>query len=122
LSKGIFFYGQLKPGTYEFQDVSPFDTGIQPFWSHLGGSSKKAAIIDALETNVQPDLSGTQLVNWAMQRQFNSAGSPMLAEPVTLLDDVRRIAGAIPDIEVYRPGGSPKEDLADYHRLLKRVA
>jgi predicted AlkP superfamily phosphohydrolase/phosphomutase len=121
LQHGYYYNRQLKPGTYEFQDVSPSDSGIQPFWSHLGGSSKKVAIIDALEANVQIDLSGIQLVNWAMQRQFNTAGFPMCAEPATLLDDVRRIAGEIPAIEVYRPGGSLKEDLVDYHRLLKRV-
>ncbi len=122
LEHGYFFNRQLKPGTYEFQDISPPSAGVQPFWSYLRGSSKKAAIIDTLETNVQTGLSGIQLVNWAMQKQFNTAGFPMFAEPETLLDDVRRIAGAIPDIEVYRHGGSPKEDLADYHRLLKRVA
>ena len=121
LEHGYFFNRQLKPGTYKFQDVSPFDTGVQPFWSYLRGSSKKAAIIDALETNVQTGLSGIQLVNWATQKQFNTAGSSTFSEPATLLDDVRRIAGAIPDIEVYCPGGSPKEDLADYHRLLERV-
>jgi predicted AlkP superfamily phosphohydrolase/phosphomutase len=121
LEHGYFFNRQLKPGTYEFQDFSPSDTGVRPFWSHLGGSSKKVAVIDALETNVQTDLSGIQLINWAMQRQFNTAGSPMLAEPATLLDDVRRIVGEIPDVEVYSPGGSLKEDLVDYHRLMDRV-
>jgi len=118
---GYYFNRQLIPGTYEFQDFSPPDAGVRPFWSHLGRSSKKVAIIDALETNVQTDLQGIQLVNWAIQQQFNTAMASMLAEPATLLDDVRRIAGEMPVIDVYKPGGSITEDFVDYHRLLKRV-
>ena len=118
---GFYFNRQLIPGTYELQDISPSNTGVQPFWSHLRGSSKKVAVIDALETNVQNDLPGIQLVNLAIQQQFNTAVAPMFAAPATLLDDIRRIVGGIPAIDVYNLGESVKEDLADYHLLLERI-
>jgi predicted AlkP superfamily phosphohydrolase/phosphomutase len=121
LEHGYFFNRQLKPGTYEFQNISPSDTGVQPFWSHLGRSSKKVAIVDALEANVQTNLPGIQLVNWAIQKPFNTAVAPISFEPATLLSDVDRIVGEIPPIDVFNSDSSASEDLVDYHRLMDRV-
>jgi predicted AlkP superfamily phosphohydrolase/phosphomutase len=121
LEHGYYFNRQLKPGTYEFQDISSSDTGVQPFWSHLGRSSKKVAIVDALEANVQTNLPGIQLVNWAIQKQFNTAVAPISFEPATLLDDGDGIVGAIPPIDGFNPDSSASEDLVDYHRLMDRV-
>jgi predicted AlkP superfamily phosphohydrolase/phosphomutase len=121
LEHGYYFNRQLIPGTYAFQDIMPSDTGVQPFWSHLRGSSKKVAIIDALETKLQTDLQGIQLVNWAIQQQFNTAVAPIFAEPATLLNDVRRIVGKKADINVFNPDSSAREDFVAYHLLLERV-
>ncbi len=118
---GYYFNRQLIPGTYEFQNITPADTGVLPFWAHLEGNSKKVAILDALETNPQSHLQGVQLANWAIQSQFNTPESPVFAEPATLLDDARRIVGEKPEIDVYNPNGSAKKDLAAYRLLLKRV-
>lgn len=107
---GYYFNRQLIPGTYEFPVTTPSDTGVQPFWSHLRESSKKVAIIDALETTLQTGLPGVQLGNWSIQKQFNTIVTSSFAESATLLDDVRRIVGENSDIDVYNPTGSAKQD------------
>ena len=121
LDHGYYFNRQLIPGTYEFQNITPFDTGVKPFWSHMGGSSEKVAIIDALETNLQPNLPGVQVVNLATQKQFNTPVPLTFAEPATLLDEIRGIIGELPDIDVFNSESSASEDFSSYHLLLKRV-
>ncbi|MBA2446883.1 MAG: hypothetical protein H0V51_02535, partial [Chloroflexi bacterium] len=56
---------QLRPGTYEFQTVSPYSSEVLPFWAHLRGRGKRVAIIDANECRLAPDLPGFQLLKWA---------------------------------------------------------
>lgn len=120
-SHGQYYNRQLVPGTYEIRNIAAQDVQALPFWSHLRGASKKVAIIDALEAEILPGLAGVQLANWAVQQQHNHASVPPMAEPASLLSDIRRHVGPPIHIDVFKPGSSVHEDVAAYHLILKRI-
>jgi predicted AlkP superfamily phosphohydrolase/phosphomutase len=117
---GFYYFRQLVPGTYDLRLFSPRDTGVQPFWAHLRGSGKKAAIIDPPESELVPGLSGLQLTDWATrylpQREVQPA-----AEPAELLGEARRTFGPQIMVNDFSPHKSLDEDRAVYQQLLERV-
>jgi predicted AlkP superfamily phosphohydrolase/phosphomutase len=118
---GYYYTRQLMPGTYDLRNFTARDTHALPFWSHLRGGSGKVAIIDALETYPLPGVAGLQLVNWAVQHQYNTPVVPPSAEPPSLLNDVRRHAGPPVYIDVFKPKSSFREDWAAHSVILKRI-
>ncbi|MGH7217777.1 MAG: alkaline phosphatase family protein [Nitrospiraceae bacterium] len=118
---GYYYNRQLMSGTYDLRNFTANDAHALPFWSHLRGGSKKVAIIDALEAEPLPGLSGLQLANWAVQQQYNNAIIPPSAEHPSLLHDVQRHIGPQIHIDVFKPNSSFGEDLAAHRLMLKRV-
>jgi predicted AlkP superfamily phosphohydrolase/phosphomutase len=118
---GLYFNRQLTPGTYGLGNVTARDAHALPFWSQLQGGPKKAAIIDALETELLPGLPGIQLANWAVQQQYNNAIIPPSAEPASLLDDIRRHVGPSIPIDVFKPGSSLRDDIEACRLVRKRI-
>jgi predicted AlkP superfamily phosphohydrolase/phosphomutase len=118
---GYYFNRQLQPGTYDFQRMTARDARALPFWSHFRGTSRKVAIIDALDTTPLAGVKGRQLGEWSVQKQYNTATSPAASEPPSLLDDAQRLVGPPIPIEVFEPRSSVGADVAAYQRLLKRI-
>jgi predicted AlkP superfamily phosphohydrolase/phosphomutase len=118
---GYYYTRQLLPGTYDLRNFTARDTHALPFWSHLRGGSRKIAVIDAFETYPLPGVAGLQLVNWAVQHQYNTPVVPPSAEPPSLLNDVRRYAGPPVRIDVFKPKSSFREDWAAHSMILKRI-
>ncbi len=118
---GYYYNRRLIPGTYELQDCTVRDAHVLPFWSPCRGGSKTVATIDAFETEPLPDLSGFQLADWSIQRQFNRPNLSPLTEPSDLLSEVRRLVGPPIHVDVFRPGSSCEEDAAALHLLLQRI-
>jgi predicted AlkP superfamily phosphohydrolase/phosphomutase len=118
---GYYYHRQLRPGTYDLYSHTAHEARARPFWAQSIPGSLKALIIDAFETNPVPGLAGIQLGNWAVQQGFNTAPLPILAEPVTLLQEAPRLAGQQIHVDVYKPGSSLEEDIRAHHLLVQRV-
>lgn len=118
---GYYYNRQLRPGTYDLQNVTTSDAQVLPFWSHLRGGSKRVAIIDALEAELLPGLPGFQLANWAVQQQYNHAIVSPSSEPTSVSNDIQRHIGPPIHIDVFKPHSSIHEDVAAYRLLLKRI-
>jgi predicted AlkP superfamily phosphohydrolase/phosphomutase len=121
IEHGYYDNRQLMPGTYDLRNFTARDAHALPFWTHLRGGSKRVAIIDALETELLPDLPGLQLANWAVQQQYNNSNVPPSAEPASLLNDVYRHVGPPIHIDVFKPDSSSRDDASAYRLILKRV-
>lgn len=119
---GYYYNRQLMPGTYDLRAMAARDAGVLPFWSQLRGGSKRVVIIDALETEPIPGLSGVQLSNWAVQQQYNHTIAPPSAEPGGLLQAVQRHVGPPIHVDVFKPDSSLREDAAAYRLMLTRIA
>ena len=118
---GYYYNRQLLPGTYDLQNVTTRDTQALPFWSHLQSGLKRVAIIDALEAELLPGLTGFQLANWAVQQQYNHAIVPPSTEPESLLTDVHLHIGLPIHIDVFKPDSFFHEDVNAYRLILKRI-
>jgi predicted AlkP superfamily phosphohydrolase/phosphomutase len=118
---GYYADRQLVPGGYELRSFSARDARARPFWARLAGGDKKVAIIDALETQPIAGLAGVQLANWSVQQPFDADGDPPSAEPVSFLDETRRLVGEPVRVDVFDPDASVRDDLAASRALLERI-
>lgn len=56
---------QLNPGTYDFYRCYTGDfIKKEPFWSHLGNSGRKVAVLDIPLSGVTKNINGIQMVEW----------------------------------------------------------
>ena len=113
---GYYYFRQLKPGTYDLQTVSGRDVDAVPFWAHLRGRDRRAAIIDARETYPLAGLPGLQLAEWATH---NPRFAPS-AEPAELLQEVRRVFGSHMRIDE-EFDSTVRRDRQIFRRLLARI-
>ena len=111
---GYHYFRQLKPGTYDLENVTGADINVVPFWSHLRGN-KRVAVDDVPDAFPIKDLSGIQLAGWAAHNppEFPSA------EPASLLREVRRIFG--PQMKIHEKLRSSIEDDRKLYRQLMQV-
>lgn len=118
---GYYHFRQLGPGTYDLENVTGRDIQAPPFWSHLAGSGKKLAIVDAPDVHPRRGIDGVQLANWAGHSW--APGDPAFrvsAEPPGVLRDVRRVVG--PPIRLREDlHASVRQDRRFYRRLLRRI-
>ncbi len=114
---GYYYFRQLKTGTYKLQPFSAEAARTVPFWAHLRGKNKKAAILDADESILVKGLPGIQLLHWAGSDKMKKAS----AEPPALLDETRRLFGPPFDVPGYVSRSTVKEDLQACRRFLERV-
>lgn len=113
---GYYYFRQLKPGTYDLQNVTGAQIDAPPFWSYLQGTGQRVAIIDVPDAYPIKNLPGVQLIDWATH---NPPPAPS-AEPVSLLKDVRRIFG--PQIKIHEKLRSTfEDDQRIYRQLIERV-
>ncbi|HLB46331.1 MAG TPA: alkaline phosphatase family protein [Anaerolineales bacterium] len=117
---GYYHFRQLKTGTYDLQAFSPWDTNVLPFWTHLRGTGKQAAVIDAAEARPVKGLPGLQLLNWATHQPAIPT-LPPAAEPAALLDDARRLFGPQMFISEFKLNSSIAEDRRARRRFLERI-
>lgn len=114
---GYHYYRQMqKPGSYGLQPVWGPDFDSPAFWSHLQGTDKRVALMDAPEVLPIAGLKGIQLADWAVHRPL----VPPSAEPSSLLPEVKRSFG--PQITIEEDFASDlATDQAIHRRLLQRV-
>ncbi|MBA2646409.1 MAG: alkaline phosphatase family protein [Pyrinomonadaceae bacterium] len=113
---GYHYFRQLKPGTYDLENVTGADINALPFWSYLRGRNKRVAVVDVPDAFPIKDLPGIQLTDWATHNPPDFAS----AEPASLLRDVRRIFG--PQMKIYEKLRSGIEDDRKlYRQLMDRV-
>ncbi|HVF27155.1 MAG TPA: alkaline phosphatase family protein, partial [Pyrinomonadaceae bacterium] len=113
---GYHYFRQLKPGTYDLENVTGADIKAPPFWSYLRGKNKRVAVIDVPDAFPVKDLPGIQLTDWATHNPPDSAS----AEPASLLRDVRRIFG--PQMKIHEKlRSSIEDDRSLYRQLMERV-
>src|SRR5262245_4588322 len=117
---GFYYFRQLVPGTYDLRLFNPRDTGVLPFWSHLRGSNKTAAIIDPPESELVPGLGGLQLTEWATRYLPQRVVRPA-AEPRVLLQEARQVFGPQITVNDFSPHKDIAEDRGVYRCLLERI-
>jgi predicted AlkP superfamily phosphohydrolase/phosphomutase len=118
---GLYFNRRLRPGTYEFERASAREAAAQPFWSQLRPEARPVAIVDARETYPLAGLRGCQLANWAGVKSFNTATAQRLAEPPSLLEEARRVAGDLAEVSAYERATDPREDQRALRSFVKRI-
>lgn len=119
---GHYYFRQLKPGTYDLQEVTGLDVDAPPFWSCLQGTEKKVATIDVPDVYPVRGLPGMQLANWAVHLGWisrNPAHAPC-AEPRGILQEAHRIFGPPMNI-IEKSDSSYEEDRRIYRRLREQV-
>nr|MBA2451181.1 alkaline phosphatase family protein [Chloroflexota bacterium] len=118
---GYYYFRQLRPGTYDLENVTGDDVEAPPFWSSLAGSGKRVAIVDAREIPPRRGLDGVQLANWAEHSWApKDAAFQVRSEPADLVREVRRAVG--PQIPVYENlHASVRQDRQFHRRLLQRI-
>jgi predicted AlkP superfamily phosphohydrolase/phosphomutase len=118
---GFYFNRRLRPGTYEAERITAREAPALPFWSRLRHERRPVAIVDARETYPLADLPGCQLANWAGVKSFNTARASRLAEPPSLLEEARRVAGDPIEMSAYEPGAALREEQRAQRAFVKRV-
>lgn len=90
---GYYYFRQLRPGTYDLEAVSGLDLDVYPFWHHLRGRQKRAAIVDVPYSRCLPGLPGIQLLNWATHDPLHPELFTPASEPPGLLQEVYKNFG-----------------------------
>ncbi len=118
---GLYFNRRLRPGTYEFERAVVREAPALPFWSRLRHGTRPVAIVDARESYPLVDLPGYQLANWAAVKSFNTAMAPRFAEPPSLLEEARRVAGDPVEMSAYERDAPLSEEQQALRSFVKRV-
>ncbi|WP_017715768.1 alkaline phosphatase family protein [Kamptonema formosum] len=116
---GYYYFRQLKPGTYELENLKPSDVvkGVPPFWSYFCDRSKKVFIADVPDIDPIPGIQGMQISNWGTHTH---SPDPPSTEPAELVKEVLNLVGPrmmIPGM----PDSDFQHDLQMYRRLLERL-
>lgn len=115
---GYYYFRQLKPKTYELENLKPSDIkGIPPFWSYLRDRQKKVFIVDVPDIDPVPGIEGISISNWGTH---NHSPDPPSTEPAELVKEVLQMVGPRMMIPVV-PDSDFQQDLQIYRRLLERI-
>lgn len=61
---GRHCYAQLRPGSYDVIEVSPFGIEGTPWWEHVVREGGRVCNVDVPFTIPRPDLGGVQIIDW----------------------------------------------------------
>jgi predicted AlkP superfamily phosphohydrolase/phosphomutase len=61
---GRYCFSQLRTGTYDHYQVTPFDVRGEPFWDVLSEAGRRVAILDVPKTAPSQHINGIQIVDW----------------------------------------------------------
>ncbi|MGH9366112.1 MAG: alkaline phosphatase family protein [Thermoanaerobaculia bacterium] len=89
---GRYCFSQLRTGTYDHYQVTPFDTRGEPFWDALSQAGRRVAVLDVPKTRLSRNLNGIQIVDWGTH-------DPELGVqtwPESLAGDVESVVGRHP--------------------------
>ncbi len=112
---GYHYFRQLKPGTYDLENVTGADINVVRFGPTCAATSAWPSLTYRTASPIK-DLSGIQLAGWAAHDppEFPSA------EPASLLREVRRIFG--PQMKIHEKLRSSIDDDGKlYRQLMQRV-
>ena len=117
---GFYYFRQLKPGTYELEQVTGFEIQAAPFWKRL--KENNLFIMDVPEIFPVPGLRGIQLFNWAPHFGWksNHPAFQILSEPSDAVKKIEDQFGSpIPLLE--NSNSTQKEDENIYNVLKQRI-
>jgi predicted AlkP superfamily phosphohydrolase/phosphomutase len=61
---GRYCFSQIRTGTYDHYQVTPYDVAGEPFWDSLGAAGRRVAVLDVPKTRPSPRINGLQIVDW----------------------------------------------------------
>lgn len=92
---GRYCFLQLRPGSYELEQIGPSDVKVEPFWNFLSRAGKKVGIVDVPKTAPSQYLNGVQLSDWGVDDPFHN--QPSTWPPALVGDLIARFGDGFGD-------------------------